>query len=244
MSISGPAQLASNSSFACSAALPVLNGAVFTGQVPAYTTGNDALLRFLLSVPSGGDTNNGYIASLTTTGTVQKLNLIYGTGGILTLQGFDSSGTMLFTTGANFGVNGVPSYCDIYLQKAGSDVTCGATALPIGSTGVYVTHTVTSATVGKVTSVTVNGRQQKLTGTAVGHFTVQSTWDSLFDIDNYLYPNALQAWTGETAGIRFKRLCAEEGIAFRGRGNLDQTVAMGAQTLQTLTVAAAGMRRR
>ena len=39
----------------------------------------------------------------------------------------------------------------------------------------------------------------------------------------------------ETAGNRFKRLCAEEGIAFRGRGNLDDTPAMGVQTQQTLT---------
>jgi hypothetical protein len=53
---------------------------------------------------------------------------------------------------------------------------------------------------------------------------VQPVWDTLFDVGG-----PLQAWQGEAAGVRFKRLCAEEGIGFRGQGNLAATVAMGPQ---------------
>ena len=113
-----------------------------------------------------------------------------------------------------------------------------------------------SATPGNATALTINGGQKKLSGTAVGHFTVQSTWDSLFDVSG-----PLSGWAGqiveiqppqgtlfvfqpETAGNRFKRLCSEEGIAFRGRGNLDATVPMGAADPRNPHSAAAGMRRR
>ena len=147
---------------------------------------------------------------------------------------------MLFGSGTgggpfSFAVNGQPLFCEIYLQKSGANITYGIQTQRPGGFAAAASGTLTSSTVGQVTAVTVNGGQKKLTGTAAGHFSVQSTWSSLYDISNPEIPNALQAWTGETAGNRFERLCTEEGIAFRGRGNLDQTVAVGAQTLQTLT---------
>lgn len=45
---------------------------------------------------------------------------------------------------------------------------------------------------------------------------------------------ALTGYTGETAGRRIQRLCAENGVGFVGVGDLDDTMAMGAQGVDKL----------
>jgi hypothetical protein len=64
-----------------------------------------------------------------------------------------------------------------------------------------------------------------MSGTVAGHVSVQPAWDSLFNLGA-----PLNAWIGEHAGVRFARLCAEEGIASRIYGAPGDTVLMGAQT--------------
>lgn len=235
MTISGPAQLATFSGFACTAPIPVLGsgsgtGATFSGAVPAYTGGTDNVLRFLMAVPSTGDVNGGILARVATTGTVRYMTLVYGTGGTLNLTGYDSTGAQLFTSGAvGFAVNGQLMYCAISLQQSGSNIAWAIQTLVPGATSAgNANGTLTTATVGNMTGLLVNPKGT-LNATAVGQWTMQSKWDSLFDM-----AGPLEAWTGETAGNRFSRLCAEESIAFRGRGRLADTVTMGAQTQQTL----------
>ena len=186
MSISGPLTLASDSGFACSAPIPVLNGATLTGTVPGYSPFggiNNNILRFLLHVPAGGDTNNGIIATITTSGTVAKMTLTYGTGGLLTLTGYDNTGTVLFGSGTgggpfSFAVNGELLYCAISLQQLGATATYRVQTLargaPLGLVGNGSLGG--SPSRGITTSVTINNGGL-LTGTALGHVSVQSTWD-------------------------------------------------------------------
>ena len=225
-----PLQLASFSGFACSAPIPVLAGATFAGAVPQYAGSGDCVLRFLMAVPSSGDTDGGVLARVAMTGTCRYMNLIYGAGGTLQLQGWDRTGATLFDSGLiAFAVNGQLLYAGISLQQSGSSVTWQVQTLaPGAASALSGSGTITTATAGNVSGVLVNPKGL-LSGTAAGQWTVQSEWDSLFDM---LGP--LEAWAGETAGNRFARLCSEEGIAFRGRGRLADTTAMGAQTQQTL----------
>jgi hypothetical protein len=65
--------------------------------------------------------------------------------------------------------------------------------------------------------------------TTLGHVTVQPAWDSLFSLGP-----AANAWIGEKAGVRFARLCAEEGINSRIYGAPGDTVAMGVQKPATV----------
>ena len=231
MYFSGSPTLASSSSFACSAPLPVTNGASFSGRVPPSASWTANVTRFLMEVPSGGEANGAVIANVYSTGTVALLQLSYDTGGAFTLTGFSSAGAQLFTTGPQaFAVNGAPLRVSMELQPSGSSVSYAIAVLAPGGAGApEVTGTLASASVGAVTQVALNPGGA-LTGTAFGHCSVQAAWDTLFDL-----AGALDAWLGEPAGTRFQRLCAEEGIQFRGRGQLAATTLMGTQTIETLT---------
>ena len=232
MYYSGSPTLASDSSFACSDPLPVFNGSVFTGQVPAYSgTWSGNQVSFLLDVPSSGDTNDGDIATISTTGTIATLIIQYYTGGGLGLLGYDNQNNLLFSTGAvSFGVNGVPCLCWASLAQSGSNVSWKiATILPDAVNASVFTGTQTAATVGAITRVQENSGG-KLVGTAVGHCAVQATASDLTPLGG-----PLNAWQGEACGTRFGRLCSEEGFQFRGRGNLTATAPMGVQSSETIT---------
>jgi hypothetical protein len=171
---------------------------------------------------------------------VAYVQLIYGTGGTLTLTGFSGAGVQLFTTGAvAFGINGVPVRISMELRPSGPNVAYSVVALvPGASTANGFPGTLTTAAVGNVTRIRINPGGT-LAGTAAGHVSVQPVWDSLFDLNGTLlaggtYTGALNAWAGEPAGQRFQRLCTEEGITFRGKGNLAATAPMGPQAIDNL----------
>jgi len=234
MYFSGSPALASSSSFDCSDPVPVADGAVFSGQVPAWSgTWQGNQLSFLLDVPSGGDTNGAAVATMSTTGTIATLTAFYYTGGALGLTGWDINGNQLFATGAVlFGssVNGVPQLVWMSLKPSGTSITYElATVLPDATFAETYSGTLASAAIGAATRV-VLGSGGKLTGTALGHCAVQAVAGDLTVLGG-----PLNAWTGEAAGTRFARLCGEEGYQFRGRGNLTATPAMGVQTAQTIT---------
>jgi hypothetical protein len=240
MPFTGSPTLASSSAFACSNPLPVLNGSQWAGTVPAYTGGTVNLLRFLISVPTAGDVNNGVIARMTTAGTVRTLDLVYTTasGGSLTTNAYDLNHALLGTgTSAGWNLNGVPMILELSLNASGGNVAGGVLgALPGSSTVSTGSGTGAFAgTIGNVLNVYINPGGL-LTGTAIGHVSVQPVYDNLNFAGVATGPvSALSAYAGETAGTRFARLCAEEGITFRGIGYLADTAVMGAQTAQHLT---------
>lgn len=231
MQVSVPPQFGGNSGFLCSSPIPALAaGSTWSGAVPAYTGGVDNVLRFLMQVPAAGDVNGGIIARMYTRGTITRADLVYGTGGGLTMNVYQGS-TLLSSFGPfSFSVNGELLRVSLELQASGGNVSCNIVTLQVGAfSGIGDGGTQTGATVGNVTQVVINPGGL-LTGTAIGQISVQPVWETLYDLGS-----ALNAWQGEAAGARFKRLCDEEAIVFRGQGNLAASTPMGPQTPEALT---------
>lgn len=224
-------ELSASSDFDCSAPIVTLNGASLVGYVPAYSATDAAVVRFLLSVPADGDTS-GTLATIYYTGSIlARVNVGYTAGGLLGLSGWDANDNQLFSTsGVAFNVDGAPVRLSVEMTQTASNVYMAnlVTLAPGASTGNQFPITGLSGAVGAVARIAFNPNGL-LQSTSIGHVSVESVWTSLFDLGQ-----ALNAYKGEAAGTRFQRLCAEEGIAFRGIGDPADTVPMGAQTIETL----------
>lgn len=213
MAASAATQFAADSSFIASAPIPVLNGAVWSGNVSGYTgMWTDNVVRLLLHVPAGGDVDGSVIARYFTTGSVARLDLVYSiaSSGGLTIKGYNLAGSNVFTsstiTGPS-GVSGTPMRVSFALRTSGADVEYEVQLLRLGDYTAYETHgTYSSASIGAVTRVVVNPGAS-LVSTAVGHISVQAVWDSLFDL-----VDQLNAWYFENPGDRFVRLFTQQGV--------------------------------
>jgi hypothetical protein len=230
MRVNDPPSFAANSDFLCSAPIPTMNGSSWYASIPKYSGGTDAVLRFLMEIPSGGEADGSIIAIMNTSGTVRQYVLYYHTGGALQAIGFDKNGTHVFDTGPiAFGVNGKMLRVSLELRQSGSNINYSFVTIQVGaSSGSGFAGTLTSATLGHATKIVMNSTGL-LTSTAMGHISFQSTWDSLFDLSK-----PLNAWQGETAANRFSRLCAEENIPCQIYGAPDNSAMMGAQSVDTL----------
>ncbi len=228
--------LAANSDFACSSALPQPRVGMFIGTVPKYTNPASSpanVQRMLVSVPSGGDTDTAIFARMYTTGTVAQVDLEYGvaSSGSLRLLGYDASGSQKFDSGfVAFGINGVPSLVEMALTISGSTITWHINTLPVGAASQTGSSGTLSGSLGIVTRINI-APGSKDVESAIGQISVQSSYanmDTASSADALIGP--LNAWAGETAGLRFARLCAEEGFACRIVGYPSTSVAMGVQT--------------
>jgi hypothetical protein len=234
--VSGRPAMKSNTDFACSAALPVLNNSCWTGPVPYYS-GTDAVLTLLVSIPAAGDTTLAVLAGMRIAGgTCGRVYVLYSTatGGTIQMIAEDRDGTIIGTTGSITGVNGTPVLLRMAVRASGADIIITQTILPPGGSVTTASATITTASAGRASGV-FSGLPEgavNLAGTAIGHLAVEGTWSDLTGFA--VVPSVVAAWAGETAGNRFQRLCGEEGIPFVSRGRLSATVPMGTQTQQPL----------
>lgn len=234
MTFAGTPTLSSYSGFVSSAPIPVINNAVFIAPVRTSSViWQDNVTRFLLAVPSSDDTNGAVVARVFTNGTVARMDLVYGTGGTLNLQLYNSSNGLIVQTGnLGFGLaelancrvsmelvynNGSPNYGLWVLTANGSVANGSSGSVPGG------------ATVGGVTQVAIDPTAN-LVGSAVGHLSVQAVDDGINDLINPLI-----AWTGEAAATRFARICTEEGLNVRIMGPTESSQVMGFQPIDTLS---------
>jgi len=234
----GTPGIAGSSDFDCSAPIVTLaNSGIDATIVPRYTPasvvgpGADAVVRFLLSVPAGGDTAGVLCRIQYTGGAVGQADLTYeGPGGALALTTWDGNGNQIQTTGPiAFGVDGSPLRMSVEMQKTGTNsYQISMVTLRPGASSGNVWQVTGTGKVGAISKITFSP-DLLMSGTAVGHVSAETTWTSLFNLGS-----ALNAFTGEAAGVRFARLCDEEGIQFRGIGDITDTTPMGAQTLETL----------
>lgn len=225
LAITGSPVLADYSDLLSSDPLPKLNGASYSSMVPAYSVGTQTQVRFVLVVPAGGAETGQTLLMFYTTGSVRRWELNYGTGGTLTLIGYDGGGTQLFTSGpATFDVDGKQLLVSIELEQAGANINWNILTLEPGeSSGLTFAGTLTSDTIGKIGIITVSPGGG-IADVVIGHLAVQNTITTLFELGEQL-----NAWFGETAGRRIERLCREGGVAFRAIGDLDDTVTLGPQ---------------
>lgn len=222
----GTPDLASHTGFKCSAPLPTFNGSQWSGVVPVYPATGDVQVFFLMQVPDGGALDEEGIINVNTTGTVARWSIRYDSAGTgnLRIVAIDSGGSEVLNSSINFGVNGKLLRVDLELHQDGSDVDWALETLEVGASAIGGTSgTVTSQTISRCTQVVMNPGGEH-TDIAIGHISVHSDIRDLFGL-----AEELNAYNGETAGRRVQRLCSEEGVTFRGVGDLDQSAAMGAQ---------------
>jgi hypothetical protein len=187
------------------------------GTVPFHSLG-EGYFRGLFHIPSTGLTNGSNLVFMNTVGsTFSRVQVAYSTGGSLTVELRDPDGTLIGSVGpVGFAANGKQFLLNVGLIQDGSDVdvhinmwsvTPGGSAAP---THVGFDGTVNSQTFGRISRVRV-GVGGGVDGLSFGHLYVTRT-----DLDTATTTgdlgNVLDAWSGEPAGVRFRRLAGEAGV--------------------------------
>lgn len=190
------------------------------------------VLRFALDVPAAGGVNGAIYGQMLTSGTVAKVNVIYGTGGTLQIIGYNGGGTPLFTSTAAGAYNGVPIIVSAELTPSGTSVAWALKTIPAGKGQTATTlasGTTTSASVGQVSTVNINPGATETGDTAIGGVILQHFVTSLPDL-----AYAASGYNDELAADRFVRLCAQANVTSTLVGNSGDTPAMGPQPNDTL----------
>lgn len=247
MTFTGTPTLASYTGFQASDPLPDLTSGYVSGGVAKYSDPTATQVRFLVSIPQAGLTVGKVICSVDqadySPGSAQFWELYYGnftgTSTSLTLRTCASDGTNLGADlESTFDVRGRQLYVSIEFQESGTGITRAVRLTDINSgQTASVTDTFALTQLTRVTRVQFGPASrsvvspigtQFLPGVAVGHVTVENAITAVDALGRRLNP------VGETAGRRIQRLCGEEGIAIDWVGDLDDTVALGAQGRQNL----------
>jgi hypothetical protein len=221
-------------SFVASKPLPQFNGARFTGIVSAYSSFSIGTIqtRFLLAIPAGGAVNGSSLIKLYCTGSAGIWELTYGTGGTLTLAARDSGDTLISTvvSGVAFALNGAPCYVSIHLVQNAGNVDWALNTCTPGSPPAIggVSGTLAGQSVIQAKKLIMNNGLT-LTDTTVGHASVASTITTLTTD----YVAVLNAYNGETATTRMRRLSTAVGVSFRSMGAPNGNVTLGPQELDT-----------
>lgn len=224
---------ASDSTFACSLPLPTIGNAPLKGIVRPYTSTGEVAVQFLLRIPAALSTTGTNLCQVVLAGSAVRWAIIYNTDGSLTLRASDSDSVTIATYAAGFTVNGDSTLVRLTLKNDGADVDSVLSVYTLGSTTVdTISNTLVGYQIGRVGSVTFNAASFADYDTVVvGHLAVASSITAAFNVFSQV-----NAWVGETATDRIKRLCEEESVAFcpigpRGDGD---SVDMGAQLPDTL----------
>ncbi|CAM5346277.1 hypothetical protein [Streptomyces aurantiogriseus] len=252
MTWTGNPSLAAYDGFGASDPLPTLTEASLVGGVAKYdTTGvTQYQMRFLLYTPPRGFSDLDCIARLQVQEVAAGVNLLnyfdihynnpaggvgsYGGPGTLTIQVRDGD-EAIFGSAASTTMDVRGRLLRVSLENSisGSTITSTLRVLDVNS-GVTDSASITigSTSLSRVLSMSLASATLSstagLTDGAAGHLMLQNTISSITDLGRAIQP------TGEAAGRRIQRLCAEEGIPFEWVGDLDDTVAMGPQGKQNL----------
>jgi hypothetical protein len=229
-------QFAAYSGFEASDAIPITNGSWWSSWITGYASTGKVQLRFLVHVPSGGDTDGSVIASIYTNGGITTnylWEIIYLNTGNVRLKLWDNPFVSSVMDSGILGadINGKDLMVSLELQNTGGNIGWTLGFIAPGATGAgFFNGTVTGAQIGSATSVNINpALPNKLNTTAVGQITVQNTITSFFD---RLLP--LDAYRTETAMPRMVRLTSEENESFAVIDVPGASEAMGFQRITSL----------
>ncbi|MEU8756205.1 hypothetical protein AB0C88_37535 [Streptomyces chartreusis] len=251
MTWTGNPVLATYTGFEASDPLPTLTGASLSGGIAKYDASvvTQYQMRYLLAVPADGFTDQDVISRIAVEAGAYNLRYLdvhyndppggvgsFGGRGTLTVQAYDGDESPLATSGTpsiSLDTRGRQLRVSVEVSNNGSALSMTLRVLDVDS-GItdFTTIGLVSTQVTRVTSVgmapdTLAGSAGVIAA-AVGHVTVQTTISDITDLGDAIHP------TGEAAGRRIQRLCGEEGIAFSWVGDLDDTVALGAQGRQNV----------
>lgn len=231
MRINGTPTLASDSSFATSSPLPVVNSSIWTGAVVPYTTTTIGQVGFLLAVPSGGDATGAIVAAIKAAGNTARLDVVYTTAssGSLTLKMYNADGALDVTSAALTAVNGKLVYVTVTMEQVTTNIAWTFEYIEVGGASFdNDSSTLGGSDFGRISSIVIDP-DANLAASTVGHISVHAGQSTSTDL-----ADPIAGYDGETAGRRIERLCTEEEITFRWAGDLDDTQAMGPQSVTTL----------
>ena len=240
MLISGNPNFAVNPNFASSLPLSVPNGSVWSGNVPPNFTWTDNVVRFLMMIVGGGDTDGAILCRTYTTGTIYRTEIYYKlSNDTIGFRGFDIAGNTLWDlqnlgNGGGLPWQGTPVRIGIALRNnhAGG-ITYQLDIYPVKSAiGYFYSGTLAGSVIGAVSQV-VMGANGTMVTTAVGHISVQTVYNGFFETFQ-----AVNAWSKDGPTDRILRLVPEEQGSiiivggFSGFSSPD-TLRMGDQTANT-----------
>ncbi|MEU1141772.1 hypothetical protein ABZ392_33690 [Streptomyces sp. NPDC005885] len=208
-----------------SSPLPVLQvGASFVAPVPAAPVGTwqVELVYNLDAMPSALTT----LFEVRTTGTARRVRARVATNQMV-IEGLDADDTSLFApSGTAPQFTGSWARFQIRAVQSGASVTYSVRWIVIGGTGFSISSTIT-ASPGYVTDIR-SSFGTGLDGMRWGHLAVfNTTTDTPFNA-------ADQAFNGETAGTRLRRLSDEEGLPITVTGVIADQARVGPQRPATL----------
>lgn len=227
----GSATLGAYDEFHSSEAIPKPGSGGFSLLVDPYTNTTEWQVRFIGNIPAATP-NNAILARIYTNNSMGWADLVYTTGGNLTLKPYTNAGVAMTAVGPTaFAVDGKDLYFDVEAHQSGGSVLFKlATVAPGANTGLVSADTnVGAATLGAVTRVDINPDGYALGDLALGHLTVENDITSLFTLGA-----PLNAWNGERVTDRLTRLCAENGITFGVSGDDSASPRLGYQGRGTL----------
>lgn len=201
-----------DTTFVCSDALPVMNGSAFV-NIPAYTGTGSCQVRMLINWPTSANAlpDGTTVFSLYTTGSPPgRWDVVYHTGGSLSIAVFDQGGNSLGATGSfGLALDGQPLMVQLSLvfdSGAGNTIFTLYTMGPGGSSPTVNANTISSTSVGVARSLVLLPGNVN-THVAMGHVTVQSVATTMTEM-----VQPLAAFDGETAQARINRLLALAGV--------------------------------
>jgi hypothetical protein len=207
--------LASNTSFVASQPLPVLKKSEWSAPVPDAPDTGAVQVRFMGEFSTAAETDGGVICRVWTVGTAGRFDLVYSTGGSLTMNAYDPFGTLLATTGPIvFNLHSEPRArrWSIEISESGANVNWSFACVDAKENpgGGYFNATPLAGRNVVAASVIQFNPGGVLDNVAIGHISIENAITNIFS-DLF----ALSGNANETTTRRFRRLCDENGVKYR-----------------------------
>lgn len=246
MSVNGKLNAASFSGLVASNPIPTLGTDSWYGVIPGGTTGTSGLAGLFIAVPTSNSlADASRIASIATTGTISRIDLLYRTGEGFTLRAYDNLGALALDSGVvSATVSGQIIRLSVYWQPSGGGSQLEWDILTVtnsfAATRVIAGTNVLSQQITGAVNIRV-APDGNMSGMAAGQIWVAGTNTELqgqsiggFNEGIFYWANAYNL---ENPVWRFARLCYESNIPYAIANPLHATdygiVAMGPQTVDT-----------
>ena len=229
--------LASNSDFIGSAPLSTLNNTSTQGAIQPYngapwnangTTWSIQWLMEVKTLPASGSMT--FFQINVSSGAASYIAVGIDSSGNMIMNVYDANVNIIASLGPiSYGNIQQPTLWSVTAAPSGSNVNIALSSIPVGAS-VGLTASATTSSTGHAgyasyLYVTPFGGFSDM---VFGHILVQVPVVSIF---NLIGP--LNAWNGEQAGVRFRRLCNENGWPARILGASATSALMGPQSMDT-----------
>lgn len=235
MAFVGTPQLAADSGFLASDALPTFASAGASGRVPAHTTTNEFTVGALFYLPTGLS-DEATLLSISTTGTARTWTVKYEAAlAGFRIECFDGDGASLenWVIGPWTGFAVIGCRMMFVLRVAAVGANLGwtmnlAELLDSGEVGVALPsagfpRTIASQTVGRASKVKIGGGDVPINvAAAVGHVFVSSSQAAWPDATWFA---AVNGYAGYAAAVRMRDLCREADVLLSSRSIPTSSVA-------------------